>query len=382
MITIINSCETTTPGPNDEIGKTLGFSGEDYANSIEPTSDGGFFITGFTNSIRTNYDIFAIKTDKKNNIQWSKTFGGNFFDYGSKGIETKDGGYVVLGTIYMEPGNTDILAVKTDKYGKMLWSRHFGGTKNDEGRSLVELPDGGLAIAGNSNSYGHGGYDILLIKIDAQGHLKWIKSYGGTENDKAFDIKNTFDGKLIVTGVTPASGPDFTDTFLLKVDGNGNQLWFERYDAEGRDDEGHSVVETLDGGFLTVGRYNYDIFSGGYQAYAVKTTANGSRIWSVLIGFTASDETYSVVQSRDGNYILTGQTYLNGTNYDLQLLLVKIDNSGNIIWTKTYGGLKDEAGYDIKRSLDGYVVTGYTFSFGHGSSDIFILHVDENGELQ
>jgi hypothetical protein len=197
-----------------------------------------------------------------------------------------------------------------------------------------------------------------------------------------FDIKKTSDGGFIVTGVTSGIGVNIGDTFLLKIDGDGNQQWFERYDANGRNDEGRSVIECTDGGFVTAGRYNNDPISGGYQVYAVKTTDQGGLLWNAFIGFSSSDETYSIVQSRDGNYILTGKTYLNRTSNDYQLLLVKIDNDGNIIWHKTYGGAEDEIAYNIQSTDHGFVVIGHTFSYGHGSADIYVLNIDEDGELR
>lgn len=382
VMTYALACTDSTDADLQD-GIALGFSGEDYGQSIMQTTDGGYFITGYTKSIRNNHDIYVIKTDKYYTPQWSKTYGSNNLDKGYSGKELRDGGFVIVGTIAgASAANTDIYVAKTDNRGKMLWSNIIGGPNVEDGRAFVELPDGGIVIAGSTASYGAGSYDVLLAKIDALGHQEWMKTYGSGAYDRAYDIKRTSDGGLIVTGITSSTGPDYTDTFLLKTDENGNQQWFERYDANGRNDEGRSVIEAVNGGFLSVGLYNNDPVSGNYQAYAVKTTASGNPLWKAFIGFSTSEETYSVVQTRDGNYMLTGKTYLHRTNDDYQLLLVKIDDSGNILWTKTYGGTEDEEGYDIKRTDHGYVIIGYTVSYGHGSSDIYVLNIDENGELQ
>lgn len=383
VMTLVSSCDQSTSGPDTPDGTALGLNGEDYGQSIMQTRDGGYFITGYTKSIRNNHDIYVIKTDRDFTAQWSKTYGNNNIDRGYAGKELRDGGFIIVGTISaISPGNTDIYVAKTDSRGKMLWSNIIGGINEEEGRAVEELPDGDIVIAGTTASYGAGSNDILLVKMDALGNQKWIKTYGSSANDLAFDIKKTSDGGLIVTGFTSGVGPDYTDTFLLKTDADGNQQWFERFDADGRNDEAQCVIETTGGGFVAVGRYNNDLASGGYQAYVVKSTADGSTVWKSFIGFSTSDEAYSVVQARDGNYILTGKTFLNKTLNDYQLLLVKIDNSGNILWTKTYGGSMDEVGYDIQQADNGYVVAGYTASYGHGSTDIYVLNIDEDGEVQ
>ncbi len=377
LIVTAFSCDTSSSGPSSEIGKTLGFSGEDYAYSIEPASDGGFFVTGYTNSIRNNYDLFAIKTDKKLNIQWSKTFGNSNIDKGYKGLETRDGGFVTLGTVYIGPANNDILCVKLDSRGRMLWSRHFGGTKNEEGRSMVELPDGGLLIAGSTESYGNGDNDIMLIKVDAQGRLKWIKTYGGIASDRALDIKTTSDGGLIVTGRTSSYGGVYT-TFLLKTDLDGNQLWFSA--SGGSQDEGQSVVEMPDGGYLTMGRIYVGL--GNYQAYMIRADAAGNMNNFYILGFTSYEEAYSITSSGDGNFVVTGETLLDNSASDYQVLIFKVTSSGNVIWVKSYGGEKDDVGYSIRPTGNGYVVAGYSLSYGHGNADIYVLNINEDGELQ
>ncbi|MBL7994340.1 hypothetical protein JNM05_03115 [bacterium] len=378
-LTISMSCDHKSTYVSEEtVGTTLGFSGEDYAQSIVQAGDGGYFITGYTNSIRDNYDMYAIKTDRHYKIQWSKTFGNANIDKGYKGRQSNDGGFIMVGTVSIKPGNNDILCVKTDKQGNVLWSRHFGGTYNEDGRSFVELPDGGIVIAGTTESYGQGQGDVMLIKVDAQGRLKWTKTYGGIGSDRAFDIKNTVDGGFVVTGRTSSYGASVYATFLLKADSDGNQIWFST--SGGAQDEGVSVVQTPDGGFITTGRIYVGL--GNYQIYLVKFETNGNVAWANIIGFTTYEESYSITPSRDGNYIITGETLLDNFAGDYQALIVKINPLGNVIWVKSYGGEQQDIGLSIQPTNKGYVIAGYTFSFGHGNADIYVLNIDEDGELQ
>lgn len=377
-VTVGVSCDNkSTYGPSDQVGKTLGFSGEDYAQCAVQTSDGGYFITGFTNSVRNNYDLYAVKTDKNFTIQWSKTFGNNNIDRAYKGKETQDGGFVILGTVSIAPGNNDMLCIKTDKRGKMLWSRHFGGTKNEDGRSFVEAPDGGIVIAGTTESYGEGSGDVMLVKVDAEGRLKWTKTYGGAGSELAYDVQNTTDGGFIVAGRTSSFGGVYA-TLLIKTDADGNEQWLTS--SGGAQDEGQSVVQTADGGYLTIGRVYVGL--GNYQIYMTKTDAGGAITSNRVIGFTTYEEAYSIAPAHDGNYIVTGETILDNYGPDYQVLITKIDPSGNVVWVRSYGGPQDDIGYSVQPTGNGYVIAGFTLSFGAGKSDMYVLNIDEDGELQ
>lgn len=205
-----------------------------------------------------------------------------------------------------------------------------------------------------------------------------MKTYGGGGADRAFDVAHTTDGGFAVTGRTASYGAGVYATFLLKTDSEGIQQFLST--SGGAQDEGLSVVQTADGGFLTTGRIYVGL--GNYQIYLHKFNTAGNFEWASVIGFTSYEESYSITPAHDGTYVITGRTLLDNFAGDNQTLIFKIDPLGNVLWAKSYGGEQEEAGFSIQPTSNGYVVAGYTFSYGQGNADIYVVNIDENGELQ
>ena len=375
-------CNRDTQVDEKTVGTTIGFAEEDFAQSAQQTRDGGYIITGYSNSIRGNYDIHVVKVNRQYTVEWSKEFGNNSPDQGNKVIQTQDGGYAVVGTVAITSGNKDIFVVKMDAKGKVLWSRHFGGGSADEGQSIIELPDASLVILGSTSSFGAGNFDVYLIKTDAFGRPRWVQTYGGFDADRGFDLAATNDGGIIVTGSTANFGATKQDAFLLKVDEAGAQQWFVIYDdfTSFARNEGRAVAVTPDSGYVLVGLTNSGAPFPLYDIFVVKTDLNGNRLWSSNYDFSSSDEAYAVQISNDRNILISGKTYLNHALNDYEMVLLKINLNGGLLWTRTYGGPKDEIAYSLQPTSNGYLMAGYTQSYGAGKSDMYLIEVDENGD--
>ena len=365
---------------NELWSRTFGESNNDVGVSVAETDDGGFIITGSTSSYGNgSYDVYLLKTDMNGNELWSRTFGGIGSDYGNSVEETTDGGFIITGsTSSYGNGSYDVYLLKTDMDGNELWSRTFGGSEGDAGFSVEETTDGGFIITGNTGSYGNGSRDVYLIKTDSNGTELWSKTFGGSEGDYGYSVAEADDEGFIITGYTRSYGNEGADVYLLKTDMNGNELWSKTFGGIGYD-IGAFVEETLDGGFIITGSSSYG--NGGIDAYLIRTNMNGTELWSKTFGGSEDDYGYSVEETSDGGFIITGLTYSYGNGGEnADVYLVKTDMNGTELWSKTFGGSEYDLGYSVEETLDGgFIVAGYTYSYGNGGPDVYLLKTDMNG---
>jgi hypothetical protein len=362
--------------------KTYGGTDEDVARFVQQTSDGGYIVAGNTWSFGAgSSDIFLIKTDAYGNLQWAKTYGGTDHDFAYSVQQTSDGGYIVAGHIGVLFGDyMDILLIKTDAYGNVIWAKTYGGANYDYAYSVQQTSDGGYIVAGGTWSFGAGIFDIFLIKTDENGNIQWAKTYGGTREDYGFSVQQTSDGGYILAGHTVSFGAGNWDIFIIKTDANGNVQWAKTYGGTS-DDLVRFVRQTSDGGYIMVGE-TYSFGEGYSDIFLIKTDANGNVQWAKTYGGTDYDLAFSVEQTSDGGYIAAGHTRYVDIISSYYVFLVKTDANGNLSWAKTYGGGISDGTFSFQRTSDnGYIVAGWTYSFGAGRSDIFLIKTDATGSL-
>jgi hypothetical protein len=284
---------------------------------------------------------------------WTKTYGGAEYDRGYSVQQTIDGGYIIAGvTASFGAGEGDVWLLKTDSLGDTLWTKIYGGTADDIAYSVQQTLDQGYIIAGETNSFGAGGYDVYLIKTDSLGDPLWTKTYGGTAYDKGSSVRQTTDGGYILASVK-YNGQD--KIWFLKVDTNGDTLWTKIHDCSA---DRVSVDHTIDGGYIA---------TGGDRL--LKTDSLGDTLWTWQAPFEA--HLSSAQQTFDGGYISTG-----GIGFNNRVYLVKTDANGDTIWTRTSTLLG--AGHSIQQTPDsGYIITGNRDIWGL----IFcIMRTDPNGD--
>jgi len=361
--------------------KTFGGSGYDEALSVQQTSDGGYIVTGGTGSFGAGgADVFLLKTDASGNLQWAKTFGGNNSDYAWSVQQTSDGGYIVAGyTLSFGAGNFDVFLLKTDASGNLQWVKTFGGSDYDWAFSVQQTSDGGYIVAGETRSFVTGSYYVFLLKTDASGNLQWAKTFGGNNGDYARSVQQTSDGGYIVAGYTWSFGAGGVDIFLLKTDASGNLQWAKTFGGSDWD-YASSVQQTSDGGYIVAG-YTLSFGAGNNDVFLLKTDASGNLQWSKTFGGSNHDWAFSVQQTSDGGYIVAGWTYSFGAGNN-DVFLLKTDASGNLQWAKTFRGDSTDYARSVQQTSDGgYIVAGGTSSFGAGWEDVFLLKTDANGNI-
>jgi hypothetical protein len=263
-----------------------------------------------------------------------------------------------------------------------LWTRTFGGSNIDVGYAVQQTTGGGYIIAGYTRSYGSmSGRNVWLIKTDLSGNQEWNNAFGGNNDDEGYSVQQTRDGGYVIAGYTKSSGAGASDVLLIKTDTSGNTEWSRTFGGT-QDDEGYCVQQTTDGGYIIAGATS-SFGAGSRDVWLVKTNASGIESWRRTLGGFGSDGARSVQQTSDGGYVITGWTYSYGPGSVGNVWLVKTDTSGNAVWNRAFGGTDVDRGYCVQQTNDrGYVITGYTSSSGAGLDDMLLIKTDSMGNAE
>ena len=286
-------------------------------------------------------------------------------------------------------GSNQINAVQQTSIPLEQWNRTFGGVDSDDlGKSVQQTSDGGYIITGRTWSYGAGDHDVLLIKTDKNGKEEWNKTFGGAyDGDEGKSVQQTSDGGYIITGMRDYGRiylvrenviiRDY-DVWLIKTDKNGKNEWQETFGGAYKQCCGNSVQQTSDGGYIITGR-TLSYGAGSDDVLLIKTDENGKDEWRKTFGGNATDEGDSVQQTSDGGYIIAGVTESYGAG-GRDVWLIKTDENGNTEWNKTFGGANEDRVSEVQQTSDGgYIITGGTVSYDAGKTDVWLIKTDKNG---
>jgi len=354
--------------------RTYGRDTADQAHSIVQTRDGGYAVAGFSVGAGWISDILALKTDPSGNLEWARTFGGDSNAYAYSMVQTRDGGYALTGFMDNDDYGRDYLVIKLDSLGEKEWIRSFAGWGTyPVVYSVIQTSDGGYALAGTKS-----GGDFVVLRMDSLGILEWGKAFSGT--GYAWSMIQTSDRGFAVAGHAFA-GLGGYDFLLLKLDSSGALEWARAFGGDSTD-YAYSVIQTTDGGYVLAGfTHSFRASTSFWDALLIRLDSSGSPEWSRTFGggdwFT---ESYSVIQTQDGGYAVSGATYSFGEGgYDL--LALKISATGDLQWARTFGGTQSEWARSIVQTLDGgYAMAGHTESFGTGDWAFLVMKLDSNGD--
>ena len=359
--------------------KTFGGFNDDMGFEAQQTSDGGYIVVGETSKsilMFENSDVWLIKTDGQGNMEWDKTFGGSEDDRGSYVIQTDDGGYIITGdTRSYSNGKTDVWLIKTDENGEKIWDKTFGYSEFDSASEIIQTSDDDFIIVGNVNTSGGGLGEVWIIKVDSDGNKLWDKTFGETGHNSGDSILQTFDGGYIILGSSwVPSNTNSYDIWLIKTDSNGEMQWDKKYHGtEG--DHGWSLQQTDDGDFIVLGMTKSG--RGSDDIWLFKIDDTGEMLWDKIFGGVGQDRGYSLRQTSDGGFIIAGDTH---KNFGMEALLIKTDSKGNMEWNKTYGGLGNDIFFSVRQTDDGgYILTGYESKFRY--SDLLLVKTDAEGNV-
>jgi uncharacterized protein (TIGR02145 family) len=358
--------------------KTFGGTDTERGNFVQKTTDNGLIIVGETQSLgEGGRDIWLIKTDSEGNEQWNRSFGGTQNDVGLSVQQTSDGGYAIVGyTNSNSAGASDIWFIKTDPEGGELWNRMYGELWDEVGNFFIQTTDGGYLIIGYKRLSGWGDRtDIWLIKTDHEGNEQWNRSFGEIYHNYGYCVRQTNDdGYIIVGKKTIGIGND--DIWLIKTDFEGNEQWSRTFGGN-QEEEGYSVQQTLDDGYILTG-YTESYGVGARDIWLIKTDSMGIEEWNETFGGAENDYGKSVRQISGGGFILTGNISSFGMGDD-DVILVKVDSNGNEQWNRIFGGYSGDNGNSIQQlENNSYIIAGTTVSFGSGQGDIWLLNIESD----
>jgi len=349
--------------------KTFGGAGDDMFTAVRQTADGGYICVGNTNSYGAGGDVYLVKTDSAGNKEWQQTFGGSSLDTAGDVQQTADNGYIVAGYFNLQQ---DACLIKTTSNGNLEWQKTFscGGSGVDMAHYVQQTSDGGYIFVGVTRSGGAGGVDIYLVRTDSDGNEVWHKTFGGSATDEyANCVQQTADGGYIIVGDT--RGSSGIDLYLIKTDSNGNEVWHKTF-ASG---SGYTVQQTTDGGYIITGISDY--LTGHDDVLLLKTDSSGNLEWDKTFGGSSVEHGQEVQQTSDGGYIVSGYTNSFGAGgYDAYLR--KTDSAGNLEWDKTFGGTLFDHFTSVQQTSDGgYIAAGRTCSYGDASGDAYLVKITE-----
>jgi len=352
-------------------------------NVIE-LSNGNFLACGSLMSIVTNYiGAYLVKSDAQGNMLWKKQFdfslsGGDFF---TDVKELPDKNYLCVGSTYDSTiQNSDVFLAKIDTNGSLVWFKKYTNINNDQSAELKITSDNKVIILGNSSPNPNTTYnDILLIKTDTTGNLIWRKTLGTIYEEVYLSlevIKNNTEYLLGGRYGYYSSGNSYFDFGIVRTDTSGNLIWRNQYGTPSGDEPCGAAIYTLDSGFVMCGSYNN-------QAALMKIDRNGVQKWIkyFTLGNTPNDWLPSVKQLSDSSFVMIGSGEY-GTTTAWTGFLLKADKNGNLIWKRHYDGEPTIPNYfyGFNTTQDGgFILTGQYNHIGQPYQNLWLVKTDSLG---
>ena len=342
----------------------------DWANSIIQTSDGDYILAGGTLPLFSDSSgFYVLRIDSSGETIWTEVLNnGNYSEVNSV-IQTFDGGFMLAGMVNYNFGVT-----KIDSDGAIIWAEVFERDSYawDIASSVVQTPDSGYAIfgkRGNIDPLSGNTDDFCLIKIDSTGDLLWMKTYGDSLTDFGTSMAKTYDNGFIMAGWTN-SFSDNTDIYVIRADSSGDTLWTRTYGTPGND-QANCIIQTSDSGFVIAGYTDY--YGTSQNTYIVKINGSGDVIWTKYFDIDDYETPSSIIQTSDNGFALLINTS------DASHLL-KLDNSGDSLWIRELLlGDFVKTNSIIQISDGGFVIAGEIAYELPDSTDVLVIKTDEYG---
>lgn len=363
VLFFINILSLFAQKPDTLWTRYYGATSDEKAFSVHVTQDSGFVLVGHT--VMGNYKVYFIKTDEHGNLLWTKIYGGDYDKIGYSIDETTDGGFVIAAGSRI--GQYGFWLLRTDCNGDTIWTRDFEG---GPGYSAHQTADGGYIMGGGHIDH------AMLIKTDSQGTAQWIKEYGNWNFSMCYSVIQTSDNGFLLGGYFGSR-----DYYLVKTDSLGDTLWYRIWDLSPYDVI-HKVIETSDHYYLAVGGYD-ETLDNRFPAdvYVTKFDTMGNMIWDRIYYNWGDDTGFSIIESIDGNYVIVGRTNSFGAGF-YDFYIIKINPDGDTLWTGTYGTAEENWAHSIQQTVDGgYIIAGWGIN-PPNSYDFYLVRTQPDNSIE
>lgn len=351
----------------------------DVFRSVKEVPAGGYIIAGYTSdSTVSDTDAYVVRMTATGDTLWTyrQNIGLSKKDLLYKVINTADGGFAFCGYTSSVTGiSDDVLIMKLNSNGQLVWFKTWGGSGKDRAQDIIELSNGSFAIAGYTTSPPAQYYDAFLYKVDANGDSLWLKRYGTSVYDDANSVRALSNGGFLLGGQS-SNGANGFDQFLIRTNDSGDTLWTKKFGTTGTDNIEYIALGT-NAYFLAGGTNGAGV--GGDDGYVVKTDTSGNVLWTKTYGGSQPDDFHRVELTSDGGLIMSGTTSSTGA-LQPNMWLMRTNSVGDSLWSNAYGGDNHDHGYSGQETSDGgFIIVGHTGSFGFNGEDGYVVKTDANG---
>lgn len=349
---------------------TIGASG----NSTCVSLDDNLIICG-----NYNEKISLIKVSKSGEEVWRNDFDAGNMSSVKSLTQAENGEIFICGSTYRNNGRMDVLLVKTNRDGDTVFTKTYGGNDSDYGRCIKKTKDGNILIAGNTKSFGSGSTgDVYLIKLNYDGEILWSENYAEPELKVPYHLLETETGAFIITG----TNKDYNnpgEICLLKIELDGTKIWDKNISSP-TSKEVISTIELSNSDLLICGQHT--LIDGSTQVLVLKTDNLGNTIWEKEFGEDKSSEIgFSIMQNSFESYTVTGTSY-DESLMQSDIILFKIDQTGNQVWFKKFGSKGDDWGMNlIKDNNNDILITG-DYNIKGSDKNIFLTRTDPEGNFK
>lgn len=319
--------------------------------------------------------LFSVCSFAQFDTTWTKIYGGNRDNKAFDIIHTQDSGYLIIGsTSSFNFDNSQMYFLKLDSNGVIQWSKSHGGTNQEAGHSVIQTQDGGYLGVGFTNSWGSGGYDLLLVKLDQNGNTAYERYFGGIDWDFGWDVIEHTTNMFLIAGETQSFGSGGKDAWIVRYDANNDLFDWNKTYGSSQPEYFNAITSTSNGGFIAAG--------GGIKptkqdedVYVVNFQYNGDTLWTQFYGDTLDDHANDIIQRTDADFAITG--LYSKPDYQ-EIYLLQFDTLGVTTDENIWGVNSNRIGFKLQEIDNNRIGVSGSMDLGQGTFDLFYAYSNAN----